>query len=171
MAVKKSKTKNTGDGVWYAVAVTRIMLGLVFLWAFFDKLCGLGYSTPAAKAWVNGGSPTTGFLKSVSGPFADAFQSFASQPWADWLFMIGLLGIGTGLLLGVAVRISVASGSVMLLLMWLASLPIKTNPILDEHIVYIAVLFIIAYGINQQRLSLAGWWQKQSLVASKYWLE
>ncbi len=169
--VKKSKTKNTGNGVWYAVAATRILLGLVFLWPFFDKLFGLGFSTTAAKAWINGGSPTTGFLKGVSGPFADTFHSIAGQPWADWLFMMGLLGIGVGLLLGVAVRISVASGAVMLFLMWLASLPIKTNPVLDDHLVYIAVLFVIAYGINQQRLSLAAWWQKQPVVSSKYWLE
>ncbi len=170
MAVK-SKTRTTGNAVWYAVAATRILLGLVFLWAFLDKLFGLGYSTAAAKSWINGGSPTTGFLKGVSGPFADAFHSIAGQPWADWLFMVGLLGIGIGLLLGIAVRISVAAGSVMLLMMWLASLPIKSNPVLDDHIVYIAVLFVIAYGINQQRWSLAQWWQNQPAVKAKYWLE
>src|SRR5688500_124311 len=108
--VKKAKNKDTGGGVWYAVAVTRILIGLIFLWAFFDKLFGLGYATTGAKAWINGGSPTTGFLKSVSGPFADAFHSIAGQPWADWLFMLGLMGIGAGLLFGIAVRLSVAAG-------------------------------------------------------------
>lgn len=169
--VKKSNTKSTGNAVWYAVAATRIMLGLIFIWAFFDKLFGLGYATAPAKAWINGGSPTTGFLKNVNGPFADAFQSLAGQPWADWLFMMGLLGIGMGLVLGIAVRLSVVAGSVMLFLMWLAVLPIKTNPVLDDHLVYIAMLLVIAYGVNQQKWSLAGWWQKQSGVSSNYWLQ
>lgn len=171
--VKKTTITAAGraGSAWYALAVARILLGFIFLWAFFDKLFGLGYATKAAKAWINGGSPTTGFLKSVEGPFADAFNSMAGQSWADWLFMLGLLGIGVGLLFGIAVRLSVAAGSVLLLLMWMASLPISNNPIVDDHIVYIAVLFVVAYGIGQQKWSLAGWWQRQTFVRSNYWLK
>ena len=33
----------------------RIATGLVFLWAFLDKLLGLGYATPTDRAWINGG--------------------------------------------------------------------------------------------------------------------
>lgn len=169
------KTKATGvaanSSTWYALAAARILLGLTFIWAFFDKLVGLGFATPVAKAWINGGSPTTGFLKGVEGPFADTFDAMAGQPWADWLFMLGLLGIGVGLLLGIAVRLSVIAGSVMLFLMWMASLPIKTNPVIDDHIVYIALLFVIVYGLGQQKWSLAGWWQKQPIVKSNYWLK
>ena len=29
----------------YALALARISLGLIFLWAFFDKLWGLGFAT------------------------------------------------------------------------------------------------------------------------------
>ena len=43
----------------------RIMVGLTFVWASADKLLGLGYATGPAKAWINGGSPTTGFLSNV----------------------------------------------------------------------------------------------------------
>ena len=41
------------------LAVLRILLGFTFLWAFLDKTFGLGHATPAAKAWVGGGSLTT----------------------------------------------------------------------------------------------------------------
>ena len=52
------------------LAVFRVVLGFEFLWAFLDKLFGLGYATPSAKAWIAGGSPTKGFLSSVDvGPF------------------------------------------------------------------------------------------------------
>ncbi|MFC4062642.1 hypothetical protein ACFOWE_30465, partial [Planomonospora corallina] len=32
----------------YAFGVARIALGWVFLWAFLDKMFGLGFATPAA---------------------------------------------------------------------------------------------------------------------------
>ncbi|HEU5121413.1 MAG TPA: hypothetical protein VFT59_01085 [Candidatus Saccharimonadales bacterium] len=167
----KTKIKESGNAVWYALAASRVMLGFIFLWAFFDKLLGLGFATPAARAWVNGGSPTTGFLKNVEGPFADFFNALAGQPWADWLFMLGLLGIGIGLLCGIAVRLSVVFGSVLLFLMWMASLPLENNPIIDDHLVYIAVLLAIAYGLNQQKLSCGKWWQGLSFIKSSYWLK
>ena len=50
-------------------AITRISLGWVFLWAFLDKAFGLGRATPAENAWLDGGSPTNGFLANApTGP-------------------------------------------------------------------------------------------------------
>src|SRR4051794_35125465 len=66
------------------LAVTRIALGFVFLWAFLDKTFGWHYATPAGKGWVDGGSPTSGFLSGVHvGPFAPTLRSWAGEPWAD----------------------------------------------------------------------------------------
>ncbi len=80
----------------YVIAALRIGLGWIFLWAFLDKLFGLGHETESKAAWINGGSPTSGFLgHATTGPFADMYQNIAGQAWADWLFMIGLAGIGT----------------------------------------------------------------------------
>ncbi|MEV4461832.1 hypothetical protein AB0J39_38970, partial [Microbispora sp. NPDC049633] len=57
----------TGTGpARYAWAAARIAIGWVFLWAFLDKTFGFGFATPAAKAWTNGASPTTGFLKGTA---------------------------------------------------------------------------------------------------------
>lgn len=65
-------------------AVMRIATGLVFVWAFLDKLFGLGYATPGERAWLNGGSPTKGFLSGIDhGPFADMFRGWAGATWAD----------------------------------------------------------------------------------------
>ena len=112
----------------YVVAAIRLSLGTVFLWAFFDKLLGLGHETSSENAWMDGGSPTEGFLSvAVQGPFADAYRSIAGDAWADWLFMVGLLGIGVALTAGIAMRITAASGAVLLLLMWTAVLPPTTT--------------------------------------------
>ena len=89
------------------LAGLRIATGFVFLWAFFDKLFGLGYSTPSERAWINGGSPTKGFLGSIeAGPFASTFRSIAGDWWVDWLFMVGLLAVGLAVMLGVGLRLA-----------------------------------------------------------------
>jgi thiosulfate dehydrogenase [quinone] large subunit len=43
-----------------AIAVMRVAIGFVFLWAFLDKTFGFGYAIPSARAWIHGGSPTKG---------------------------------------------------------------------------------------------------------------
>jgi thiosulfate dehydrogenase [quinone] large subunit len=49
--------------------------------AFLDTTFGLGYATPAARAWINGGSPTKGFLSNVAvGPFESTFHAWAGAP-------------------------------------------------------------------------------------------
>ena len=149
----------------HVFAVTRICLGWVFLWAFLDKLAGLGFSTPAENAWLNGGSPTAGFLtNAVSGPFEGVFGSLAGVFWADPLFMVGLLGIGAALILGIGERIAAASGALMMILMWAAVLPLDTNPFMDDHIVYALVLVGLALVRSGETLGLGRWWGSTSLV-------
>lgn len=166
----QTKTSRSHPGVWYSLAVGRILLAGVFLWAFFDKVFGLGFATPVARSWVNGGSPTAGFLGHVEGPFAGLFTPLAGQVWADWLFMIGLLAIGVALLFGIGVRIAAVTGSILLGLMWLASFPLETNPIIDDHLVYITLLAALAYGVTHQKLSLGTWWRSLPAVKKHRWL-
>ena len=65
----------------YLLAGIRLALGWIFLWAFLDKAFGLGHDTTAAKSWVNGGSPTKGFLGSATtGPFAGSTTRSPASP-------------------------------------------------------------------------------------------
>ncbi|MFG2076642.1 hypothetical protein [Nonomuraea maritima] len=130
--------RTPADYVW---AVARIAIGWVFLWAFLDKTFGWGFATPADRAWIAGGSPTTGFLKGTGEhALGGFFTSLAGQAWVDWLFMAGLAGVGLALVLGVGTRVAAVAGTAMLLLMWAAALPLETNPFVDDHIVYAIVL-------------------------------
>ncbi len=123
----------------------RFVMSFIFLWAFFDKLFGLGFATTSDKAWIHGGSPTTGFLMGgVQGPFAPLFHSLAGVALVDWLFMLGLLLIGLTLLLNRYVVWGAVAGIIMMVLMWLALLFPANNPIIDEHIVYALVLALLA---------------------------
>lgn len=166
----KQSTKNENN-VLAALAAVRVMLGFVFLWAFFDKTFGLGFSTAPEAAWVSGGSPTTGFLTGVSnggGPFADFFGGFVGLVWVDWLFMVGLLAVGFGLLFGVAMKLSAAAGITLLVLMWLAVLPLENNPVIDDHLVYAGVLLALVFA--EPRWSIHDWWVKQDVVKNYKWL-
>ena len=67
-----------GHAARYVWAVLRLLMGWTFFWAFIDKLFGLGFATAAESSWLNGGSPTAGFLKfATHGPFAEFYQAGA----------------------------------------------------------------------------------------------
>jgi len=74
----------------------------------------------------------------------EIFRSLAGVSLVDWLFMLGLLFAGLTLLLNKFVKWGCLAGSLMFLLMYLSLLPPENNPIIDEHIVYILVLILVA---------------------------
>ena len=153
------------------VASVRIALSGVFLWAFFDKTFGLGYATARENAWINGGSPTTGFLTfATQGPFAEAFQALAGNALVDVLFMVGLLGIGAALLLGIGLRVAGVAGALMMLLMWAAALPPANNPVLDDHIVYALVLLALPLLHAGDTWGLGRRWAQMRFVEEHRWL-
>jgi thiosulfate dehydrogenase [quinone] large subunit len=172
MALKK----HIADASLYVWALLRIAFGYIFLWAFLDKLFGLGFSTcrdkitavisgGCSQAWAHGGSPTKGFLgNATTGPFKDFYHHLAGQMWVNWLFMLGLLVIGLGLLLGIWVRLAAFAGIVMMLLMWSALLWPVNAPGVDEHIIYALALFGIALVDDNQVWGLRSWWRKTRLA-------
>ncbi len=128
------------------IILIRVSIGLIFLWAFLDKLFGLGFSTAVDASWLAGGSPTSGYLLyGTHGPLASAFQMLAGNAWVDWLFMAGLLSIGVGLISGYALRISAYAGSAMLMLMFISAFPPEHHPFLDEHVIYTLMLLLVAH--------------------------
>ncbi|KAA9160214.1 hypothetical protein FPZ12_017845 [Amycolatopsis acidicola] len=162
------------------MAVLRVATGFIFLWAFLDKTFGFGYATTSAQAWINGGSPTKGFLGSLTaGPLESTLRSWAGQPWADWLFMIGLAAIGLAVIAGIGLRISAVTGTVMLLLMWIAEWPLaraddagkatqSTNPIVDYHVLYALVLIVLAAAYAGNTWGFGRQWA--DLVKHNRWL-
>ena len=153
-----------------ALAVLRLMFGFYFLWAFVDKTFGLGFATPAERAWINGGSPTKGFLSGVEGPFAGFFNPIAGNGFIDVLFMLGLLGIGLALILGIGLRIAAVTGTIMYVLMWAAELPMVTNPILDDHLTGAVTLIVLALTAAGTTWGLGKWWARQPFVERNRWL-
>lgn len=146
----------------YLLAAVRILIGFEFLWAFLDKTFGLQFSTPPEEAWIAGGSPTYGYL-SAERTLQDVFQPLAGVWIVDWLFMIGLLAVGIGLMAGIAVRASAVAGSLMLLFMWLAAFPISPNPFVNYNLTNALLVLAFFFLAGHMRLSLAGPWQRMTL--------
>ncbi len=107
----------------YALAAFRILMGWTFLWAFLDKLFGLGFQTPAGSGMIDGGSPSSFVVYAGGGIFFDLFKSVAGNLYVDLLLMAGLLGLGTVLLLGIAPKVTTFLTVVFLLVMYCVHVP------------------------------------------------
>lgn len=151
------------------LGILRISMGFIFLWAFFDKLMGLGYATTPEKAWLAGGSPTSGFLQfGVHGPFADFYHSLAGNGMVDWLFMLGLLFIGISFTFGIFMKLGGVSGIAMFALMYTAvGIQPVNNPIIDDHIIYILVLLVLVMTDAGTYIGFGNRW-KYSRLVQKY---
>ncbi|WP_405905381.1 DoxX family membrane protein [Streptomyces sp. NBC_00828] len=166
----------------YAFASLRLLTGFAFLWAFLDKTFGFGYATPSGKGWIDGGSPTMGFLSGVAaGPMESTFHSWAGDTWANWLFMAGLLGVGLALIGGIALRLAALAGTVMMALMWIAEWPpakhlsdgsasMSTNPFVDYHVIYAIVLIALALAAAGDTWGVGKLWAKLPFVRNNGWL-
>ena len=155
-----------GKGTRIIIAITRFVMAAQFLWAFFDKLLGLGHTTAPEKAWILGGSPTAGFLtKSAAGPFKVIYNAIGGKGLTNWLFMLALLLIGLALLLGIGMKIGTISGSVLMFFMWAATLPKPGNIFqIDDHVVNILVLLLLLLLKAGQVAGFGRWWTSTKLV-------
>jgi thiosulfate dehydrogenase (quinone) large subunit len=155
------------------LAVLRLTTGFIFLWAFLDKTFGFGYSTASEKAWINGGTPSQGFMKGAAiGPFKDLFASMAS-PLTDVLFMLGMLGVGLAVMLGIGTRVAAWAGSAIMIMMWVAEWPLEsgsTNPLIDYHIIYALALIVVALTFSGDTWGLGRWWKSLPVVQKNRWL-
>ena len=145
-AAELTATRKAGWG-YTLLGVTRLMVGFTFLWAF-----------------LNGGSPTAGFLGgSIEGgnPFADVWSVFLSiNPLTDVLFMLGLLGVGLAFMLGIGTRVAAVSAAAMYTLMYLAAFPMSTNPLYDTHLLLAVAVLAMAGLAAGDHIGLGRQWSR-----------
>jgi thiosulfate dehydrogenase [quinone] large subunit len=176
---QRLSTDGQTKGMW-AWTVLRILLGWSFLWAFLDKMFGLGFSTcrgfgpegTAASsvdffcdaAMINGGSPTYGLLEfgTQGSHTGGLFRWMASSSpttigWADVLFMLALLLGGVALMLGVGTRIAAIGSAILMFFMFLAlDVWPENNPINSSHSIEMVVYLGIAT-VGPGTFSLQNW--------------
>lgn len=114
-----------------SLLVLRLSLGVLFFWAGLVKVTA---QAPFSAA---------GYLKGSSGPLAEFFQSLSGIGAIDFLVMWGLTLGGLALLTGVFTRLAALGLSIMMALIYLSRFPPSTG-LIDEHLVYIASLLVVA---------------------------
>lgn len=156
----------------YIWGISRILMGWIFLWAFLDKMFGLGYATTSQGAWINGGSPTAGYLKfAAGGVFEDFYNSLSGNQAVDVLFMGALLLLGMALVLGIGSKMAAIGGGVLVLMLWSSHVPPENNPIIDDHIIYLFLLLGLWRVRAGRAFGLGKWWSQTKLVKRFPWME
>ena len=94
--------------------------------------------------------------------------------------MLGLFAIGTALILGVAMKITMFAVPLLLVMMWSAAWPMaqftsagdatrSTNPFLDDHLIYALVIIVLALIGAGRVYGLGNWWAK--VTGHNTWLQ
>lgn len=150
-----------------SLGVLRITLGLVLAWSFVDKLFGLGFPTPGERAVLAGSSATRGYLMSTDGVAAGLFHAMAGHWWVDALFLLGLGGGAIALLFGVASRLGTVAVIAVMGMLWVSSLPLSNNPVIDQHLFYcVTAVALLATGADRV-LGLGAVWRSLPVVRSQ----
>jgi thiosulfate dehydrogenase [quinone] large subunit len=132
--------------IGYALVSMRVVMGWVLLQGGLTKLITYLNADPADN-WT-----AAGFLANAipeGNPFTGVFAAMAGSATVDILVMWGLTLTGIGLIIGAAVRWNAFWGAVMMMMFWAASLtgglaqglPIAHGWVIDDHMVYAALLF------------------------------
>jgi thiosulfate dehydrogenase [quinone] large subunit len=85
--------------------------------------------------------------------------------------MTALLGVGLALLLGIGMRVAAGAGALLTVMMWTAVLPPTTNPFMDDHLIYAAILIVLALLGAGTTLGLGRVWAATPLVQRAPWLK
>ncbi len=115
----------------YAVVALRVVLGWVFFYSGITKVLD--------PSWT-----AAGYLKNAvapSNPFFGLWPMMAGIPFIDLLVQWGLTLTGLGLILGALVRFNAFWAAFMMVMFWASSLPLEHGLVVDQHIVYILLLF------------------------------
>lgn len=107
-------------------------------------------------------------------PLKPSFASIAS-PASDVLFMLEMLGIDGVVVLGIGLRISAVTGTILMVAMYLAEWPFaaggsSTNPAVDYHIIYALALIVVAATAAGDTWGLGTWWKSLPFVRTQKWL-
>ncbi|WP_255197956.1 TQO small subunit DoxD [Halorarius litoreus] len=161
--------------VGYALVSMRVVMGWVLLQGGLTKLITYLDADPS-NDWT-----AAGYLANAippGNPFASVFASMAGSPLIDMLNMWGLTLTGLGLIIGAAVRFNAFWGAVMMLFYWaaalqgglLAGLPLEHGWVIDDHMVYAALLFGLGAAGAGRILGVDAYLEKLSVVQNNRWL-
>ena len=161
--------------IGYAIVSMRVVMGWILLQGGITKLITYLDADPT-NDWT-----AASFLANAipeGNPFTGVFAAMAGSPTVDVLVMWGLTLTGLGLILGALVRWNAFWGAVMMLMFWAASLqggltaglPIAHGWVVDDHLVYAALLFGLGAIGAGRLLGLDAYIEDMEFVQRNRWL-
>ncbi|WP_248896789.1 DoxX family protein [Haloplanus halobius] len=161
--------------VGYSLFLLRLVMG----WTLFQG--GITKVVTYLDADPSNNWTAAGYLTNLpeGNPFTTLFASMAGNPLIDMLNMWGLTLTGLAIILGAFLRWSAFWGAVMMLFYWLASLqggllaglPIAHGWVVDDHLVYVILLFGLgAFGAGRI-LGVDAVLEDTSVVRNHPWLK
>jgi thiosulfate dehydrogenase [quinone] large subunit len=139
----------------YGVALLRIVVGVIFLWAGLEKAVGTGLGTWSAAGFLEfatGGTlgwpfVTTPVEGAIYNPTHDFWVALAGNDAAmsalSYLVPLGQIGIGVSLILGLFTRFGAAMGALMMLIFFVAAWEFEFG-IVNQHLTYMVVCLALA---------------------------
>jgi len=161
--------------IGYAIVIMRVTMGWVLLQGGLTKLITYLDANPENN-WT-----AAGYLANAipeGNPFMGMWGAMAGSPLIDSLVMWGLTLTGLGLILGALVRWNAFWGAVMMLMFWAAALqgglaqglPIAHGWVVDDHLVYAALLFGLGAIGAGRLLGIDSYLEDLSIVENNRWL-
>lgn len=152
----------------YSILFMRLAMGWVLLQGGLTKVFDPSWSAE-------------GFLLHAvadTNPFAEVFASLAGSPVVDFLVVWGLILTGVGVFFGVLLRFSAFWAAIMMFMFYLAALlggfssglALEHGFVINEHIIYIAILWGLSTFGAGQIFGVDGWLRKQGVVKKHPWL-
>jgi len=142
----------TDRRIQVAVAVGRVVIGIIFLWAGLEKLVGstgwtaagfLGHATSGTLGWPFVGPDAKGPFNPTMDVWVGLSKNSAAMTLVNVLVVWGELGIGVSLVLGLFTRFGAAVGTLMMLLFFVAAWDWAFG-IVNQHLTYAVVTFGLA---------------------------
>ena len=172
---RKTEFEYSEHWIGYAILALRVTMGWVLFQGGLTKLLTYLDGT-AENDWT-----AAGFLQHAipeGNPFVGLWGAMAGNPLIDQLVMWGLTLTGLGLIVGARVRWNAFWGAVMMLVFWAASLqggllqglPLAHGWVVDDHLVYAALLFGLGAIGAGRILGLDAYLEELAVVRNNAWL-
>ena len=161
--------------IGYAILALRVTMGWVLLQGGLTKLITYLDGNPETN-WT-----AAGYLANAipeGNPLMGMWGMMAGNPLIDQLVMWGLTLTGIGLIIGAAVRWNAFWGAVMMLMFWAAALqggimqglPLAHGWVVDDHVVYAALLFGLGAIGAGRIVGVDAYVEKLAVVRNNRWL-
>jgi len=138
------------------VAILRVGVGIIFLWAGLEKVIGgggewsaagfLGFGTGGSLGWpfVTGEIAEGTIFNPTQSFWAGMADNETAMTVINLLVPWGQIGIGMSLILGLLTRFGAAMGTLMMLFFFLAAWDFEFG-IVNQHLTYALVTFFLGY--------------------------